>query len=359
MKPVNAEADTVVNSRIGPNVGLKDELKERGPNGNPILQFMRRSFAERLAMSAWSIHQRLETMRTATCLLKVLSNLAFSIYPRLKHIQKMRGWIKFYAFIFCFSLYFARLASGFSWNIRNILQPHASPPELKDSEQEESHKRISHQAASDPNQDVLFDEQPWFDMNGTPLFYGAWRAKPGRASPEPIARSIVSKHKARVACWPSSGGVWIKHADLVELDFLDLDRFADTPQQFNQTAEDEFCKRLKMIGAEWWKLPAPFEERGHLGEKQFACDTIEDCFEPDINNRYLIAWPGSEEYACFVSIARAEEQIEAKWITYYNSMTMQERCDGIMALEGRKCSCQNTCPDFDHLDYRIPEFCVD
>ncbi|OAL46674.1 hypothetical protein IQ07DRAFT_477131, partial [Pyrenochaeta sp. DS3sAY3a] len=102
-------------------------------------------------------------------------------------------------------------------------------------------ERISHQAAADPNQDILLDDQLWFDENGTPLFYGAWRAKPGKASPEPTARSVVSIQKARVACWPSSGGIWIKHADLVDLDFLRLDRFVDTPRQFNQTAEDEFC----------------------------------------------------------------------------------------------------------------------
>ncbi|KAH7377890.1 hypothetical protein BKA66DRAFT_380271, partial [Pyrenochaeta sp. MPI-SDFR-AT-0127] len=106
---------------------------------------------------------------------------------------------------------------------------------------EENHKRISHRAASDPHQDILLDKQPWFDTRGTPLFYAAWRAKPGTLSPEPTARSTISKHKARVACWPESGGIWIKHADLIELDFLGLDRFADTPLQFNQTAEGEFC----------------------------------------------------------------------------------------------------------------------
>ncbi|KAF2743495.1 hypothetical protein M011DRAFT_377348, partial [Sporormia fimetaria CBS 119925] len=101
--------------------------------------------------------------------------------------------------------------------------------------------RLSHQASSDLHQDTLKPDQQWFDADGTPLFYSAWSARPSRLSPEPGMRSQVLDHGSRVACWPSSGGVYIKYADVVDMLFLDLDRFHDTPRQFNQTAEDAFC----------------------------------------------------------------------------------------------------------------------
>ena len=55
-------------------------------------------------------------------------------------------------------------------------------------------------------------------------------------------------------------------------------------------------------------MPAPFDEREHLGKEQFACDTLEKCFEPDIRRDYLIAWPENEMVACYVPIARAEKK---------------------------------------------------
>ncbi|KAH8707179.1 hypothetical protein GQ44DRAFT_557501, partial [Phaeosphaeriaceae sp. PMI808] len=100
---------------------------------------------------------------------------------------------------------------------------------------------ISHRAATDSFQNDLRDDGDWFDSDGNPLFYSAWRAKPGSTRPEPSARSAVVEHGARVACWPSSGGIWIRHANLVDMSFLGVDRWLDTPRQFNQTAEDEFC----------------------------------------------------------------------------------------------------------------------
>ena len=264
-------------------------------------------------------------------------------------ILNMRSGRSSHILLFGFLLLLAPLALSFSWDIWTLFRTDTHL--LRDPIPKHITKRLSHQAASDPHQDVLLDNTAWFDTDGTPYFYSAWRAKPGSISPEPTLRSELVRHGARVACWPSSGGVWIKHADLVDLNFLKLSRLEDTPRQFNQTAEDEFCTTLKLTGAEWWQLPASFEKRQHLGKDQFRCDTLEECFEPDIKNHYHIAWPESVKVACYVPISRAEEKGEVFLNRYYNTMDMEERCGIIRSIGGKWCRCKTECPDLEELDW--------
>jgi hypothetical protein len=88
----------------------------------------------------------------------------------------------------------------------------------------------------------------------------------------PEARSYLSRanrslnvHRIRRACGvlASTGGVWIRHADAVDLSFL--------------RPEDEFCVKLKKLSAEWWQLPPDFEANNDLGEGNIACETLDDC----------------------------------------------------------------------------------
>lgn len=166
-------------------------------------------------------------------------------------------------------------------------------------------------------------------------------------------RSYVQKYGARVACWPSVGGVWIKHAELVDLDFLGLDRSSHTHRRLpvNQTEEDEFCTRLQLVGAEWWRLPASFDRRQHLGKDQFACATLETCFKPDVKRDYLIAWAENERVACYVPIAEAEKKGEVRMNMFYNARTMEDRCHGIRGLGGYWCRCRTECPVLSDLDW--------
>ncbi|KAF2827969.1 hypothetical protein CC86DRAFT_369148 [Ophiobolus disseminans] len=246
----------------------------------------------------------------------------------------------------------APLASTFTWEVWHLFSHTPSPDPDPNPIRNPNTKRISHQSTSDPHQDILLANTPWYDPNGIPLFYSAWRAKPGPISPEPTQRSSLLKHGARIACWPSTGGVWIKHADLVDLNFLGLSRFLDTSRQFDQAAEDNFCTKLKMLGAEWWALPAQFEDRKHLGEKQFACDTLESCFEPDVANRWIIAWPEDSQSVCYVSISQAKEQDPAR---LYNAFDMQERCNMILSVGGEWCRCKAECPDIADLDWSFKD----
>ena len=56
--------------------------------------------------------------------------------------------------------------------------------------------------------------------------------------------------------WPSTGGIYLfDDADAVVLDFLQLDRFTETPGRSSiddPEEEDAFCRRLCLIGAGWW-----------------------------------------------------------------------------------------------------------
>lgn len=52
--------------------------------------------------------------------------------------------------------------------------------------------------------------------------------------------------------YPSSGGVLIKEADIVDMQFLSLDRFRPSQRSINIVEEDEFCALMRRLGATWW-----------------------------------------------------------------------------------------------------------
>ena len=62
----------------------------------------------------------------------------------------------------------------------------------------------------------------WFDEDGVPVSYQTYQNLSGPFPPEPKHRATLYKFGARVACWPSTGGVWIKHAVPIEMAFLDV-----------------------------------------------------------------------------------------------------------------------------------------
>ncbi|KAF1921713.1 hypothetical protein BDU57DRAFT_510659 [Ampelomyces quisqualis] len=252
--------------------------------------------------------------------------------------------------LFCLFLVvcFSSFTSSFSWDMWSLFRTKTLGP--VDPSKQKHVKRLSHQSASDPRQDVLADNVEWYNEAGTPLFYSAWRSNPNTAkSPEPMRRSDIFKGGARVACWPSTGGVWAKNVGLAEMDFLGLNRMDHTPRQFNQTAEDEFCGRLGAIGAQWWTLPPKFEERAHLGDDQFTCQTLEECFEPTISFPDIIAWSKIEQGACWLPVKTANERSQDKLDILHNTITMEERCDEVLGLGGLFCRCRAQCPELNDL----------
>jgi hypothetical protein len=144
---------------------------------------------------------------------------------------------------------------------------------------------LSHQSASDTPTPAPQNTRTnsYTNTNGTPLTYKDWFSGP----PEPTTRSTPTPHGAKVACCPSSGGIWIKHVNLLDMHFLDLNRFSKTPRQSDQRAEDAFCGRLAMLDADWRSLPPRPETKKLYG----LCRTLELCFTPSVTTPYLVAYP--------------------------------------------------------------------
>ncbi|PYH66597.1 uncharacterized protein BO88DRAFT_392872 [Aspergillus vadensis CBS 113365] len=65
-------------------------------------------------------------------------------------------------------------------------------------------------------------------------------------------RTVFSPGGCRVYGYPSTGGVLIKNADLVDLLFLSLPRFQAMQRASSVDEEDRFCKLLRRTGATWW-----------------------------------------------------------------------------------------------------------
>jgi hypothetical protein len=68
--------------------------------------------------------------------------------------------------------------------------------------------------------------------------------------------------------YPSIGGVLIRGVDAVGLLHLNLDRFKEANRSPDPAEEDEFCKRLRNLGAVWW--PSEGDEIYALGERDLA-----------------------------------------------------------------------------------------
>ena len=58
----------------------------------------------------------------------------------------------------------------------------------------------------------------------------------------------------QVACWPSTGGLWI-HGNVhpVLLDYPGLPRFTNVTNFTDPAEEDAFCTQLRKVGATFWE----------------------------------------------------------------------------------------------------------
>lgn len=72
-------------------------------------------------------------------------------------------------------------------------------------------------------------------------------------------RNYFDSDSCHIHRHPSSGGILIKRsANLVDLQYLSLSRVAAFKRALDDKEEDEFCERMKRIGASWWKDEAEF-----------------------------------------------------------------------------------------------------
>lgn len=98
--------------------------------------------------------------------------------------------------------------------------------------------------------------------------------------PPPPPKSLHSRRLERTSSdlftvwgWPSSGGLLTKIVDTVELEFLGLDKDTRSTPYLDQQKEDEFCLRLRKLGATWY-----------AGEKEFRRSCVPDLGYDAVNS---------------------------------------------------------------------------
>jgi hypothetical protein len=131
-----------------------------------------------------------------------------------------------------------------------------------------------------------------------------------------------------VVCWPSDGGIWIKAATALELEWLGLSRFKSVarPPQYNDTEEDLLCARLRGLGgAKFWRVPP-----GNDPPYKWDCLDIEDCWNPELHDRWVA---GVEKGGAWIL-----DLVDGKYPDHImglmNAFTMEERCRSIELLGG-------------------------
>lgn len=137
-----------------------------------------------------------------------------------------------------------------------------------------------HQCANDCIRHSLFQQ------DGLPITAHAWKNTTSRFLENQKERAALNRFGARVACWPSTGGIWIKHALPLDMSFLGLSLQFDTPrpEDLDPVEEDAFCTKLRLIGAEFWANPPNLTD----------CAPLEACVSPQIRGDLGIAWVHGE-----------------------------------------------------------------
>ncbi|KAL8707360.1 MAG: hypothetical protein Q9225_007767 [Loekoesia sp. 1 TL-2023] len=115
--------------------------------------------------------------------------------------------------------------------------------------------------------------------------------------------------------YPSSGGILIKEVDVVDMQFLQLDRFSATQRSPNVVQEDEFCARMRKIGATWWADKRAWIDV-QLGIRERTA----------LESRQLIfGWPTNGEGVWFLRYDNVRELPE-DFGKVYMAVDMDERC---------------------------------
>ncbi|KAL6859304.1 hypothetical protein J3F83DRAFT_749680 [Trichoderma novae-zelandiae] len=128
--------------------------------------------------------------------------------------------------------------------------------------------------------------------------------------------------------WPSKGGLYALGPCLgVELEFLGLDRFHNTPRPSisdpTAAAEEEetHCNKMRQLGATWFKNEHEYMK--HLIYPDLT----------DMDFTFHVGWPaGGGVWVLTVSRATAKTTSAA---IIHNAFNMEERCKAIEQLGGR------------------------
>jgi len=139
--------------------------------------------------------------------------------------------------------------------------------------------------------------------------------------------------------WPNKGGLYVLHHPTpASLSFLHLDRFIHIRLNEDPALEDEFCSRLKMLGAAYW----PEEDMDYYWQYgQFGFKGTGQRKKTEA----LFGWVGSGMEGVWV-LERDKVQVKKEIVGLVeNAVTMEERCKVIEILGGTFFKDPRDCPD--------------
>jgi hypothetical protein len=135
--------------------------------------------------------------------------------------------------------------------------------------------------------------------------------------------SFLAKPGAEVKGFPSTGGVYIHSCSAMELDFLGLDRFETAPPSSVPAEEDDFCARLQLLGAVWWRSVAE-------KDKAHAWAALRHPKDSKSKIRFL----GVEEGGVWALEIERRDGVEKGVGRIENALTMEEKCRAIERFGG-------------------------
>ncbi|KAJ5086516.1 hypothetical protein NUU61_007823 [Penicillium alfredii] len=148
----------------------------------------------------------------------------------------------------------------------------------------------------------------------------------------PITRYDI--YTGQVACYPSSGGIWMAELGPLELQHLNINRFESTERSWNQADEDKFCDQLRPFGGSWYTQSA--DDLWVGGE----CHELHE-FEPALSIHRQIAFP--ENGGVWVLAIEGDALFPPGMATVRNALTMEERCKALEKLGAVFCADLTKC----------------
>ena len=154
---------------------------------------------------------------------------------------------------------------------------------------------------------------------------------------KPTLRYDLSTSKA--ACWPSTGGVWIKSVTAVELDFLGVARLNSVERSTDSAEENKFCTQLRKIGASWYSLPPRWEY------PITWCEEMDDCVAPDTKVQLVLGYEEKGTGVWVLDVSDGMQQFEPGIWALQNALNMTERCEVIKKVGGKFCADMTACEE--------------
>ena len=136
-------------------------------------------------------------------------------------------------------------------------------------------------------------------------------------------RTEFGRNGCAVFGWPSTGGVFIKEpADIVDLEYLGLDRFQPSSRSTDVHEENLFCKKMHRLGAAWWESEEDYTDV-LLGMRQRS---------PVESSEVVFGWPSTG--GVWVLRLEDREKLPKDFGKIHMALNMDERCRVIEGYGG-------------------------